>query len=547
VCFRTRQVQYRDSARTIAFAGGPIGAGLDSSSRVCQDSAGVPACPGDSMSKAARLRVAMFLAAVLVAAPASSTPGWPRTPAGGGATLELVVTGKDGVVSISGADDCPTLNEKGDHCSVTVPVGTSITLAPVSGNLVAWSLYECPGTTQCVIQMDSDRSVVATFAPTSLRVLVEGDGPTADPPGGLGNGGGTGLLDDAGTPLLDNQGKPIFGNVTTTDGKINCTTPPKTEFDCFNNDYSPFDEVTLVATPGGRFDRWAGECKGTDGPTCTLRLSGDDVVGAIFKSDTDFLNVIPPRQTVELRVVVDSAGVGTVNVSRSQSGEAITSCSSVCKANFEQGEVPALTAAPSAAFVEWRGGAPYCTTNPSCRFPAFLATSIRAVFRSTTTTTTATTTTTTTATTTTTTTPTTTTSTTAKTTTTTTTTGSSKSHPGPPKLVLLAPANVALKAHRKGGFVFVATKLLVNEAALLRVQAINPRTGKALPLANDSAIRTTLAAHKRLRLRVPRASRLQIRVGVPSAAVVKGKRYLLVVRATDTDREQSTLRIPFRR
>ena len=105
-------------------------------------------------------------------------------------------------------------------------------------------------------------------------------------------------------------------------------------------------------------------------------LSGDDVVGAKFKDDPDEPDIIPPRQQAELRVVVE--GGGKVVSSRSRLSETID-CSPNCKARFEQGERPTLTA-QSERFVEWRGGAPYCTTNPTCRYPAFGITSIRAVW-----------------------------------------------------------------------------------------------------------------------------------------------------------------------
>ena len=138
-----------------------------------------------------------------------------------------------------------------------------------------------------------------------------------------------------------------------------------------------FAEVTFNATPVAEFEKWSGACQeaGT-APTCTLVLSGDDVVGAKFKDDPDEPQIIPPRQQAELRVVVE--GAGKVVSSRSRLSEAID-CSPNCKARFEQGERPTLTA-QGERFLEWRGGAPYCTTNPTCRYPAFGITSIRAIW-----------------------------------------------------------------------------------------------------------------------------------------------------------------------
>jgi hypothetical protein len=140
-----------------------------------------------------------------------------------------------------------------------------------------------------------------------------------------------------------------------------------------------FAEVALKATPVAEFKTWSGACQeaGSE-PTCTLVLSGDDVVGAAFKDDTGDQppNIIPPRQQAELRVVVE--GGGKVTSSRSRKNERIE-CSPTCTAKFEQGEQPTLTA-QGERFLEWRGGAPYCTTNPTCRYPAFGITSIKAVW-----------------------------------------------------------------------------------------------------------------------------------------------------------------------
>ena len=267
-------------------------------------------------------------------------------------TLQVIVTGSDGGVSVTGTgvaqvepdlpDPCDVnwTRDNGKSCIYSVPEGTDVTLQRLgSGNLVRWSVYECAGTGPCTVKMDASRTVVATFTPTRLALVVEG--------------GNSGMV------------RSPEANLSCS-GNGNCATS-----------VPAFAEVTFNATPVAEFEKWSGACQeaGT-APTCTLVLSGDDVVGAKFKDDPDEPDIIPPRQQAELRVVVE--GGGKVVSSRSRLNEKID-CSPNCKAKFEQGERPTLTA-EGERFLEWRGGAPYCTTNPTCRYPAFGITSIRAVW-----------------------------------------------------------------------------------------------------------------------------------------------------------------------
>src|SRR5829696_7846467 len=302
---------------------------------------------------------------VLFLAPSSSARlarglGTDRTAAN--VTLQVIVTGDDGGVSVTGAGvaqlepdlpkpcDIKWTRGEGRSCLYSVPEGTDVKLErlPDSGNLFRWSVFECTGTGPCTVKMDASRTVVATFTPTKLTVDVEGS-----------------FLEGPG-------GSEITGVVTIPQLNLTCSG----DDDC-STSVQAFAEVTLDATPAAEFERWSGACQeaGT-APTCTLVLSGDDVVGAKFTDDVDKPQIIPPRQQAELRVVVE--GGGTVVSSRSRLNEQID-CSPTCKAKFEQGERPTLTA-QGERFLEWRGGAPYCTTNPTCRYPAFGITSIKAVW-----------------------------------------------------------------------------------------------------------------------------------------------------------------------
>jgi hypothetical protein len=320
-----------------------------------------PPPAADRRSTTRRVAAALTLiSVVLCVAPSSSARqvrGLGTETTAANVTLQVIVTGTDGGVSVTGTgvtqvepdlpDPCDVswTRDNGKSCIYSVPEGTDVTLQRLgSGNLVRWSVYECAGTGPCTVKMDANRTVVATFTPTRLALVVEGS-------------------------LDENE---ISGTVTSPEANLSCSG----NGNCAKS-VPAFAEVTFNATPVAEFEKWSGACQeaGT-APTCTLVLSGDDVVGAKFKDDEDEPEIIPPRQQAELRVVVE--GGGKVVSSRSRLSEAID-CSPTCKARFEQGERPTLTA-QGERFLEWRGGAPYCTTNPTCRYPAFGITSIKAVW-----------------------------------------------------------------------------------------------------------------------------------------------------------------------
>ena len=265
------------------------------------------------------------------------------------------------------SDPCNVSNarDQGRSCFYTVPQGDNVTLtaAPATG-FVGWSVFECEGMGQCVVNMDSDRSVVATWTPTTLEISTAfGPSPAEEE------------------------------TITSSDGRINCSSTSDNDNCSLPFEYGAFALVTLTASPASAFDSWSGVTNGDPGqhsacleagkaPKCTLILSGNDVVGARFDHDaTQDPLVIPTRQKVRLRIVVDAKSGGTVTSSRSRLSERIT-CGSVCSARFEQGENPTLTAAPGpgSKFLGWRGARRYCTTSPTCHYPAFYLTSIKALF-----------------------------------------------------------------------------------------------------------------------------------------------------------------------
>jgi hypothetical protein len=257
-------------------------------------------------------------------------------------------------------------------CQYTIGVSQRVTLAPVNAaRFVGWSEFDCEGTGACTVTMDSDHTVVATWTPTSLRIAAA-FGPSPSDVESI--------------------------TATSSDGKTKIVCASSGPSQCSSDNFAPFDEVTLNAEPAKDFEGWlainddvaapdapnyylAACHEDGDSPACTLRLTGNDVVGAKFRDAAEPEKVVPPRKNVTLRVVVEPKAAGTVTSSRSRLSDAI-SCGSYCSARFQQDEHPRLTAdaAAGSRFVRWQGGSPFCVSDTTCRYPALRSTSIKAVF-----------------------------------------------------------------------------------------------------------------------------------------------------------------------
>jgi RTX calcium-binding nonapeptide repeat (4 copies)/Divergent InlB B-repeat domain len=257
-------------------------------------------------------------------------------------------TGDRAAVTVSPGGECRTSQDGGDACYYVLTPGSTVTLTPINSSvatLVSWSVPECPGTGTCTIVVDSQlRSVVATFSKINLSVLVE--------PGNL--------------------------NGAVTGPGINC--PP----DCEDNfDAPPFAEVTLTASSPG-FRGWNGACLEAEAsPTCTIRLSGDDVVGAWFEGSDGPPEIIPPRIPIPLQVKKTGDGAGTVTSARSRFRETINCGSGPgCDAYFEQGETARLVADPAAGsvFDGWRTPGSVCPSDVNCRFEVMRVSRLEANF-----------------------------------------------------------------------------------------------------------------------------------------------------------------------
>jgi hypothetical protein len=257
-------------------------------------------------------------------------------------------SGTPPAVSVSAGDDCVKGQSGGEGCYYAVAPGDTVTLSPKNtsaATLVNWSVPECPSTDKCTIAIDSQlRNVVATFSPINLTVIVE----------------------------------PNNLNGAVTGPGINC--PP----DCEDNfDAPPFAEVTLTASSSG-FKGWNGACleEGIS-QECTIRLSGDDVVGAWFLGSLLPPNIIPPRIPVALQVNKTGDGAGTVTSTRSRFRETINCGSGPgCDAFFEQGETARLVADPAAGstFAGWKTPGNLCPSGVNCSFEVMRVSRLEANF-----------------------------------------------------------------------------------------------------------------------------------------------------------------------
>ena len=136
----------------------------------------------------------------------------------------------------------------GADCAGTHPHGASVTLraAPDSGHLLRGWAGDCSGTGGCVLAMDADRAVGASFAAArTLTVARPADGRVA----GTANGA---AVIDCGTDCTE----------TLVDGTVVA--------------------LSAVAAEGRRFDAWGGACSAQASATCSVTLDADRSVSASF-------------------------------------------------------------------------------------------------------------------------------------------------------------------------------------------------------------------------------------------------------------------------
>ena len=256
--------------------------------------------------------------------------------------LHLQVIGADAVVNPSPAGtiynaDCPN-----NVCIFRYPVGTTVTLTPVSGPFAGWlGLYSnwpapCLGKSPCTITMDREKAVKAVFSPLQLNLGWNRGGHIEVPGSSCGARcvlvpyGNTvkvaavadpgyhlqawrGICEGAKAQVLqphdarqqigvrelrlgrrdrhhpaarhDLRPVPRLGRgAGTVSGPKGLTCAPG----CAQIDYERGRQIVLTATPtgAGRFVGWTGVCAGA-GSTCVIRASappsgGYRAVAALF-------------------------------------------------------------------------------------------------------------------------------------------------------------------------------------------------------------------------------------------------------------------------
>ena len=236
---------------------------------------------------------------------------WGRL-ANSGRTLSVQRSGSGGgtVTSTPAGISC------GTACGAAFDDGAQVTLhaTPASGSAFSgWSGGGCSGTGDCVLTMDADRSVTATFSPVGRQLAVTKSG----------FGGGT---------------------VTSTPDGISCGAACGAGFD-------DGAQVTLHAAPasGSLFNGWSGSgCSGTG--DCVLTMDADRSVTATFS-----------KVSRQLTLTKSGSGTGTVT-----SAPAGINCGSACSMSFDDGAQVTLHAAPASGslFNGWNGGG--CSGTGDC-------------------------------------------------------------------------------------------------------------------------------------------------------------------------------------
>ena len=250
-----------------------------------------------------------------------------------------------GTIVVNEADASCTIvaGQTSGTCAPLRPHGSQLTLSPGANpgsSFVGWS-GACTGTGNCVLTMDQDRAVSATFtlAPKRLTVLMAGSG----------NGSVSSFPNELITCVK--TGTQITGQCTVL--------------------VPHGSQVTLstFSPTGSTFAAWSGACSGQ---SCSLTMDQDRTVTATF-------NLVPRNLTVS------GAGNGTGTVTSSPVGINCTLTAAVatgqCVVAFSHGTVVTLSAttAPGMVLDGW-GGACLSSTTNQCTVTMNNSVNVTAIF-----------------------------------------------------------------------------------------------------------------------------------------------------------------------
>ena len=235
-------------------------------------------------------------------------------------------TGSGMITSVPAGISC------GSYCNGSYFDGTILTLTatPSEGSTFAGWLGACSGTGTCIVTMDGDKAVTATFAASApsqytLTVLKSG------------TGGGT---------------------VTSNPSGINCGS------DC-SETYNQGISVILTATPdaGSTFGGWSGDADCSDG---VVTMNANMTCTATFNPEL-----------AGKTLTVSKTGTGTGIVTSSPAG---INCGSDCSETYSKVQKVKLTAKAdvNSTFTGWSGGG--CSGTKTCTVTVDTAVTVTADF-----------------------------------------------------------------------------------------------------------------------------------------------------------------------
>ena len=256
----------------------------------------------------------------LTGSPAPPAPAPPAPVPPQSFNLNTTVSGSGAITSNPSGISC------GADCSETYPTGTPVTLTatPASDCTFAGWSGDCTGSGSCVVQMNSNKSVTASFSQNAVKYRLN----TSK------TGNGTVTVDPAGTSCGTNCSEYTTGTPVT---------------------------VTATADSGYTFTAWSGACTGTG--ACTIPMTANRSVSATFTEDKKYYTLAASKE-----------GNGTINGS-----PAGISCGAVCSHNYESGTQVNLTATADNGytFSRWSGA---CTGTGPCSVSMNSNKAIRAIF-----------------------------------------------------------------------------------------------------------------------------------------------------------------------
>lgn len=241
------------------------------------------------------------------------------------------------VGSGSGILTATGLSCNGKTCTGTYLDTTSVTIVPSpdsESTFLGWSGCDSTVGNTCIVTMNEDKNVTATFSLVYLTLTV--------------NHGGTG-----------------DGKVISTPSGINC------EPDC-SEDYIVGTQVSLNAQPnqGSAFAYWSGGCSGAS-DTCSLTMTDDNTVIAHF--------VLTESKQYKLKTKKARKNKGDGIIT---SNDGNINCGETCSYNYFGGTTVTLSAEANqgSTFIGWKSTTLNCIGTDPCTVKVDKAKTVQAVF-----------------------------------------------------------------------------------------------------------------------------------------------------------------------